>query len=65
MVPGVRRTGGDTQDQARVVTPSGAIVAGADWLVIGRAVTAAPDPVAAATAVHDEVAAALAGDPPA
>jgi orotidine-5'-phosphate decarboxylase len=63
MVPGVRLAGGDTQDQARVVTPAGAITAGADWLVIGRAVTAAPDPVAAATAVHDEVATALASGP--
>jgi orotidine-5'-phosphate decarboxylase len=61
MVPGVRFPGGDVQDQARVVTPASAIAAGADWLVVGRAVTAAPDPVAAAAAMHDEVAAALAG----
>jgi orotidine-5'-phosphate decarboxylase len=61
MVPGVRPAGGDTQDQARVVTPGAAIAAGADWLVIGRAVTAAPDPVTAAVALHDEVSAALAG----
>ena len=61
MVPGVRFADGDTQDQARVATPRAAIIAGADWLVIGRAVTAAPDPAAAAAALHDEVAAALAG----
>jgi orotidine-5'-phosphate decarboxylase len=60
MVPGVRFAGGDVQDQARVVPPTSAIAAGADWLVVGRAVTAAPDPVAAAAAMHDEVAAALA-----
>ena len=61
MVPGVRFAGGGVQDQARVVTPASAIAAGADWLVVGRAVTAAPDPVAAAAALHDEVAAARAG----
>jgi orotidine-5'-phosphate decarboxylase len=61
MVPGVRFAGGDTQDQARVVTPADAIAAGADWLVVGRAVTAAPDPVAAASALYDEVTAARAG----
>jgi orotidine-5'-phosphate decarboxylase len=60
MVPGVRFAGGDSQDQARVVTPAAAISTGADWLVIGRAVTAAADPIAAATALHDEVTAALA-----
>ncbi|HZP27713.1 MAG TPA: orotidine-5'-phosphate decarboxylase [Acidimicrobiia bacterium] len=60
MVPGVRFAGGDTQDQARVVTPGAAIAAGADWIVVGRAVTAAADPEAAAARLHDEVAAALA-----
>jgi orotidine-5'-phosphate decarboxylase len=40
--------GGDVHDQARVATPSDAVAAGADLLVVGRAVTAAPDPVAAA-----------------
>jgi orotidine-5'-phosphate decarboxylase len=60
MVPGVRFAGGEVQDQARVATPASAIAAGADWLVVGRAVTAAPDPVVAAAAMHDEVAAALA-----
>ena len=47
-------------DQARVATPGEAIRAGADYLVIGRPITAAPDPVAAAQAILDEVAAALA-----
>ncbi len=64
MVPGVRLAGGDVRDQARVVTPADAIAAGADWLVIGRAVTAAPDPVAAAIEVHAAVEAALAGRVP-
>ena len=42
MVPGIRLPGGDAHDQARVDTPGDAIARGADWLVIGRAVSAAP-----------------------
>jgi orotidine-5'-phosphate decarboxylase len=52
LVPGVRLTGGATHDQARVVTPLGAREAGAAYIVLGRAVTAAADPVAALAAVH-------------
>jgi orotidine-5'-phosphate decarboxylase len=48
VVPGIRLPGGPTHDQARVGTPAEAIAAGADLLVIGRAVSAAPDPEAAA-----------------
>lgn len=48
VVPGIRLPGGDPHDQARVGTPAGARHAGAGILVIGRAVTAAPDPEAAA-----------------
>lgn len=59
MVPGIRPAGASLDDQARVVTPGAAIVAGADWLVIGRPVTAAPDPAAAATAIASEVEHAL------
>ena len=51
VVPGIRLAGGATHDQARVGTPAEALVAGADLLVIGRAVTAAPDPEAAAAAL--------------
>lgn len=51
LVPGIRLAGGDTHDQARVATPRTAIAQGADLLVIGRAVTAAADPTAAAAAV--------------
>ncbi|MEO6462166.1 MAG: orotidine-5'-phosphate decarboxylase, partial [Candidatus Eisenbacteria bacterium] len=43
VVPGTRPAGASAQDQARVVTPQAALAAGADWLVVGRAVTAAPD----------------------
>jgi orotidine-5'-phosphate decarboxylase len=59
VVPGIRLPGGDAHDQARVATPGAAVAAGATLLVIGRAVTAAPDPEGAAQAVHADVAAAL------
>lgn len=48
VVPGTRLPGGDTHDQARTTTPAQALAAGADLLVIGRMVTHAPDPTAAA-----------------
>ena len=51
MVPGIRLAGGDVNDQARVDTPDAAIARGADWLVIGRTVTGADDPEAAAREV--------------
>ena len=51
VVPGIRLPGGATHDQARIGTPAEAIAAGADLLVVGRAVTAAPDPEAAAAAL--------------
>jgi len=51
VVPGIRLPGGATHDQARVGSPAEAIAAGADLLVIGRAVTAARDPEAAAAAL--------------
>jgi orotidine-5'-phosphate decarboxylase len=51
VVPGIRLPGGATHDQARVGTPAEAIAAGADLLVVGRAVTGAPDPEAAAVAL--------------
>jgi len=58
--PGVRPAGDDPGDQARVVTPAAAIAAGADYLVCGRPIRDAADPVAAAHRVADEVAKALA-----
>ncbi len=48
VVPGIRLPGGDAHDQARVADPGWALASGADLLVIGRMVTAAEDPVAAA-----------------
>ena len=55
VVPGTRLPGGDTHDQARTDTPSAAIAAGANLLVVGRAVTAAPDRAAAAQALVDSL----------
>jgi orotidine-5'-phosphate decarboxylase len=49
VVPGIRPEGVGAQDQKRIATPKAAMTAGADVLVIGRAITAADDPVAAAT----------------
>jgi orotidine-5'-phosphate decarboxylase len=48
VVPGIRPAGSDLADQRRVMTPSEAARAGADILVIGRPITAAPDPAKAA-----------------
>jgi orotidine-5'-phosphate decarboxylase len=61
VTPGVRPRGSDAQDQARAVTPKSAIAAGADHLVVGRPITGAADPRAAADAIVAEIAAALAG----
>jgi orotidine-5'-phosphate decarboxylase len=55
VVPGIRPEGADVHDQARVATPRAALEAGADLLVIGRAVTQAADPVAAAQAIVGQI----------
>jgi orotidine-5'-phosphate decarboxylase len=55
VVPGIRPPGSEAHDQARAATPREAVDAGADVLVIGRAVTQAPDPAAAAAAVVDQL----------
>lgn len=52
VTPGVRPPGVATGDQKRVMTPSDAIAQGADYLVIGRPITAAPDPMAALEAIE-------------
>ncbi|HUW74534.1 MAG TPA: orotidine-5'-phosphate decarboxylase [Methyloceanibacter sp.] len=58
VTPGIRQAGTDVQDQTRVVTPSDAVEAGADYLVIGRPITRAADPRAAAEAIAQEIATA-------
>lgn len=61
VVPGIRPSGDIPHDQVRAATPQGALAAGADLLVVGRAVTAAPDPAAAAAALFASVSSALSG----
>ncbi len=58
VTPGIRLAGAALGDQKRVATPAGAISAGADYLVVGRPVTAAPDPREAARAMVEEIAVA-------
>lgn len=56
VVPGIRPTWAGKQDQVRVMTPRQALAAGADYLVIGRAITAAADPRDAARRILEELA---------
>jgi orotidine-5'-phosphate decarboxylase len=64
VTPGVRPkdkdgvAGTKSDDQARTATPTEAIKAGADFLVVGRPILTAPDPRAATQAIVDEIAAA-------
>lgn len=59
VTPGIRPEGAALADQKRAATPAGAIRAGADHIVVGRPVTRAPDPRAAAAAIVAEITAAL------
>jgi len=56
VTPGIRPSGSDAGEQKRVMTPSAAIAAGADYLVVGRPIVAAADPRAAAQAIVAEIA---------
>jgi orotidine-5'-phosphate decarboxylase len=56
VTPGVRPAGGELGDQKRVMTPQDAVKAGADILVIGRPITAAPDPIQAARQIAADLA---------
>jgi orotidine-5'-phosphate decarboxylase len=51
VVPGIRPAGSNGDDQVRVLTPSEAIEAGADYIVVGRAITSSSDPANAANAI--------------
>lgn len=55
VIPGIRPSGSDVGDQKRIATPSEAIAAGANYLVVGRPITQAADPAAAAKAILDEI----------
>jgi orotidine-5'-phosphate decarboxylase len=55
VVPGIRPAGSEPFDQRRVATPSAALAAGADLLVVGRPITAASDPDAALDSVIAEI----------
>jgi orotidine-5'-phosphate decarboxylase len=65
VTPGIRLPGGAAGDQARVATPEQAIAAGADYLVVGRPVTAADDPARAAELFVRAIEAGLAKRTPA
>jgi orotidine-5'-phosphate decarboxylase len=57
VVPGIRPANAvRDDDQKRVMTPRQALAAGADYLVLGRPITASPDPAAAARAIRAEIA---------
>jgi len=55
VTPGIRPAGSFHGDQVRIATPAGALAAGADYLVVGRPLREAPDPVAAARALQGEI----------
>jgi len=55
ITPGIRPLTADKGDQQRIMTPTDALKAGSDYLVIGRPITQAPDPLAALKAIYAEV----------
>jgi orotidine-5'-phosphate decarboxylase len=59
VIPGIRPAGGDIGDQRRIATPAEALRQGASYLVVGRPITQAADPQAAAERILEEMAAAL------
>ena len=59
VTPGIRPAGSEAGDQKRIMTPTDAIKAGADYLVVARPIVMAPDPRAAAEAIVAEIEAAL------
>jgi orotidine-5'-phosphate decarboxylase len=63
VTPGIRPAGAAAHDQARVATPAQAVHAGSDLIIVGRAISEADDPAAAAAAVESEVAHARSSAP--
>lgn len=59
VTPGIRPADADTNDQQRIMTPTAAIGAGADYLVIGRPITRAPDPLRALARINQEIASTM------
>ncbi|WP_417763853.1 orotidine-5'-phosphate decarboxylase [Shewanella sp.] len=55
VTPGIRPAGADVGDQKRIMMPSKALAAGSDFLVIGRPITQAEDPLAALEAIHQSI----------
>jgi orotidine-5'-phosphate decarboxylase len=55
VTPGIRPQGASVDDQARIITPEAAIANGADYLVVGRPITQAADPVAALAAINRSI----------
>lgn len=55
VTPGIRPASAAIGDQHRVMTPAAALAAGSDYLVIGRPITHAPDPLAALLAINQEI----------
>ena len=58
VTPGIRPAAGVRDDQQRTATPAAAIASGADYLVVGRPITRAPDPLAVLRHINDEIGAA-------
>lgn len=56
VTPGIRPADAAAHDQRRIMTPSGALANGSSYLVIGRPITCAPDPLTALSAIHAEIA---------
>ena len=59
VIPGIRPMGKDAEDQKRIATPGSAIANGADYLVIGSAITKDPSPADAAKRIAEEIARAI------